>query len=133
LPPWVYQAVEALPEIAEALVIGAELPNGGYHMPLFVVLRDGYDLDEALVEKIRNTIRREASPRHVPDEIIDVPDIPTTRTGKRLEIPVKKLIQGIAPETAINRATVANTDALDWYIDYAERFQHHRAGSSTLT
>ncbi|MFF2027161.1 acetoacetate--CoA ligase, partial [Streptomyces sp. NPDC058171] len=129
----IYQAVEALPEIAEALVIGAELPGGGYHMPLFVVLRDGYDLDEALVDKIRATIRREASPRHVPDAIFDVPAIPTTRTGKRLEIPVKKLIQGVAPETAINRATVADTTALDWYIDYAERFQHKSAGTSTLT
>ncbi|ABG92375.1 acetoacetate--CoA ligase [Rhodococcus jostii RHA1] len=129
----IYQAVEALPEIAEALVIGAELPHGGYHMPLFVVLRDGYDLDDALVEKIRTTIRREASPRHVPDEIIDVPAIPITRTGKRLEIPVKKLIQGVSPETAINRATVADTDALDWYIDYAQRFQDHRADTSTLT
>ncbi|WP_370178516.1 acetoacetate--CoA ligase [Rhodococcus wratislaviensis] len=129
----IYQAVEALPEIAEALVIGAELPNGGYHMPLFVVLRSGYDLDDALVEKIRSTIRWEASPRHVPDEIIDVPAIPITRTGKRLEIPVKKLIQGVSAETAINRATVADTAALDWYIDYAQRFQDHRAGTSTLT
>ncbi|KAF0960860.1 acetoacetate--CoA ligase [Rhodococcus sp. T7] len=127
----IYQAVEALPEIAEALVIGAELPNGGYHMPLFVVLRDGYDLDDALTEKIRTTIRRETSPRHVPDDIIDVPAVPTTRTGKRLEIPIKKLIQGVAPETAINLATVADTSTLDWYIDYAERFQHNRARSST--
>ena len=129
----IYQAVEALPEIAEALVIGAELPHGGYHMPLFVVLRAGYDLDDALVERIRTTIRRETSPRHVPDEIIDVPAIPITRTGKRLEIPVKKLIQGVAPEIAINRATVADTDALDWYIDYAQRFQDHRADTPTLT
>ncbi|MEN0137862.1 MAG: acetoacetate--CoA ligase, partial [Rhodococcus sp. (in: high G+C Gram-positive bacteria)] len=117
----IYQAVEALPEIAEALVIGAELPNGGYHMPLFVVLREGHELDDALVEKIRITIRRETSPRHVPDEIIDVPAVPTTRTGKRLEIPVKKLIQGVSPDAAINRATVSDVSTLDWYIDYAER------------
>ncbi len=124
----IYQAVETLPEIAEALVIGAELPHGGYHMPLFVVLREGFDLDEALVEKIRTSIRRQTSPRHVPDEIIDVPAVPTTRTGKRLEIPVKKLIQGVAPETAINRATVADAAALDWYIDYAERFHSNSEG-----
>ena len=121
----IYQAVETLPEIAESLVIGAELPDGGYHMPLFVVLRPEYTLDEALLDKIRTTIRTQVSPRHVPDEVIDVPAVPVTRTGKRLEIPVKKLIQGIAPQVAINRATVADPGALDWYIGYAERF--HRA------
>ncbi|MCZ1074945.1 acetoacetate--CoA ligase [Rhodococcus sp. A5(2022)] len=122
----IYQAVEALPEIADALVIGAELPDGGYHMPLFVVLHDGHDLDDALVDKIRTTIRTEVSPRHVPDEIVDVPAVPTTRTGKRLEVPIKKLIQGASPESALNRATVADTDALDWYIDYANAFHRSR-------
>jgi len=125
----IYQAVETLPEIVEALVIGAELPNGGYHMPLFVVLHDGCDLDDELVEKIRTTIKVEVSPRHVPDEIIDVPAIPTTRTGKRLEIPVKKLIQGVSPDIAINRATVADVDTLDWFIEYAEDFQEKALGA----
>ncbi len=90
----IYQALDSLPEIVDALVIGAELPDGGYHMPLFVVLRDGCDLDDALTDKIRTTIRTEVSPRHVPDEIVDVPAVPMTRTGKRLEVPIKKLIQG---------------------------------------
>src|SRR5690606_14841447 len=111
----IYQALDALPEIVDSLVIGAELPDGGYHMPLFVVLRDGYGLDDALVDKIRSTIRTQVSPRHVPDEIVDVPAVPMTRTGKRLEVPIKKLIQGAEPERALNRATVADTDALDWY------------------
>ena len=121
----IYQALDALPEIVDSLVIGAELPDGGYHMPLFVVLRDGCDLDDALVDRIRNTIRTQVSPRHVPDEIIDVPAVPMTRTGKRLEVPIKKLLQGTPPERALNRATVADTDALDWYIDYAQDF--HRS------
>ncbi|MGW8814586.1 acetoacetate--CoA ligase [Gordonia terrae] len=123
----VYQAIETLPEIAESLVIGAELPGGDYHMPLFVVLKPGYELTDDLIDKIRDTIRRNVSPRHVPDDILDVPAIPATRTGKRLEIPVKKLIQGTPPETAINRATVADTGTLDWYVDYAERFRAARA------
>ncbi|WP_174187275.1 acetoacetate--CoA ligase [Nocardia barduliensis] len=118
----IYQVVESLPEIADALVIGAELPDGGYHMPLFVVLREGFCFDDALAEKIRTAIRREVSPRHVPDEILEVPAVPTTRTGKRLEIPIKKLIQGAPADTAVNRATVADVAALDWYIRYAERF-----------
>ncbi|UGT61838.1 acetoacetate--CoA ligase [Nocardia asteroides] len=118
----IYQAVETLPEIADALVIGAELPDGGYHMPLFVVVREGVRFDDALAEKIRTAIRRKVSPRHVPDEILEVPAVPTTRTGKRLEIPIKKLIQGVSADTAVNRATVADVTALDWYIRYAERF-----------
>ncbi|MFZ2178326.1 MAG: acetoacetate--CoA ligase [Rhodococcus sp. (in: high G+C Gram-positive bacteria)] len=122
----IYRTVEALPEIADALVIGAELPDGGYHMPLFVVLRPEHDLDDALVAKIRTAIRTEVSPRHVPDEIIDVPAVPATRTGKRLEIPIKKLIQGTAPDKALNRATVADTGVLDWYIDYAHNFRRAR-------
>ena len=122
----IYQAIEALPEIADALVIGAELPDGGYHMPLFVVLNPGFDLDDALVDKIRTAIRTQVSPRHVPDEIIDVPAVPMTRTGKRLEVPIKKLIQGGSPECALNRATVADTDALDWYVDYAAAFHRSR-------
>ncbi|MFI9536914.1 acetoacetate--CoA ligase [Nocardia fusca] len=123
----VYQAIETLPEIAESLIIGAELPGGGYHMPLFVVLKPGHILTDGLIEKICTTIRHDVSPRHVPDEIIDVPAIPTTRTGKRLEIPVKKLIQGAPPEAAINPATVADTATLDWFIDYARRFREsHR-------
>ncbi|MCX5042376.1 acetoacetate--CoA ligase [Aldersonia sp. NBC_00410] len=118
----IYQAVESLPEITTALVIGAELPDGRYHMPLFVVLEPGIDLDDALTEKIRTTIRTAVSPRHVPDEILAVPAVPVTRTGKRLEIPIKKLIQGAAPEAALNRATVAEAATLDWFIDYAHNF-----------
>jgi acetoacetyl-CoA synthetase len=127
----IYRAIDTLPEIADSLVIGAELPDGGYHMPLFVVLRPGHRLDDALVAKIRAAIRTEVSPRHVPDDIIDVPAVPTTRTGKRLEIPIKKLIQGADPDTALNRATVADTAALDWYITYARNFRHLQQAQAT--
>jgi acetoacetyl-CoA synthetase len=120
----IYRAIDTLPEIADSLVIGAELPDGGYHMPLFVVPRPGHRLDDALVAKIRAAIRTEVSPRHVPDDIVEVPAVPITRTGKRLEIPIKKLIQGADPGTALNRATVANADVLDWYVTYARNFRH---------
>jgi acetoacetyl-CoA synthetase len=119
----IYDVVEALPEIASSLVIGAELPDGDYHMPLFVVLVHGQNLDSELTDRIRTAIRTNVSPRHVPDEIIVAPAIPVTRTGKRLEVPIKRLLQG-APETkAINRASVANLDVLEWYIAYAARFR----------
>ncbi|MER7834734.1 acetoacetate--CoA ligase [Streptomyces sp. NPDC096040] len=102
----IHDIVERLPEITEALVIGAEEPDGGYWMPLFVVLADGVGLDDALRDKIRAAIRSGASPRHVPDEILAVPAIPHTRTGKKLEIPVKRLLQGAPADQVLNPAAV---------------------------
>ena len=112
----IYQSVERLPEIAEALVIGAEQPDGGYWMPLFVVPADGLSLTDELRDKIKATIRTEVSPRHVPDEIIVAPGIPHTRTGKKLEVPIKKLFQGADPAKVVERSAVDNPDLLDWYV-----------------
>lgn len=111
----IYQSVERLPEIAEALVIGAEQPDGGYWMPLFVVLAPGTELTEELKSRINTTIRTEVSPRHVPDEIILAPGIPHTRTGKKLEVPIKKLFQGADPAHVVERSAVDNPGLLDWY------------------
>ncbi|MCH9667834.1 MAG: acetoacetate--CoA ligase [Actinomycetia bacterium] len=112
----IYQAVESLPEIAEALVIGAEQPDGGYWMPLFIVPSDGIELTDALRDRINDTIRSEVSPRHVPDEIIVAPGIPHTRTGKKLEVPIKKLFQGGDPARVVERSAVDDPDLLDWYV-----------------
>jgi acetoacetyl-CoA synthetase len=103
----IYSVVERHPAVTEALVIGAEMPDGGYWMPLFLVLADGQTLDDALVEDLRARIRAELSPRHVPDQVVQVPGIPHTRTGKKLEIPVKRLLQGHL------LAQVANPDSVD--------------------
>ncbi|MGU3651324.1 acetoacetate--CoA ligase [Mycolicibacterium sp. A43C] len=111
----IYQSVERLSEIAEALVIGAEQPDGGYWMPLFVVPADGVSLTDELVDKIKQTIRTEVSPRHVPDEVILAPGIPHTRTGKKLEVPIKKLFQGADVSKVVERSAVDNPDLLDWY------------------
>ncbi|MBL1075520.1 acetoacetate--CoA ligase [Nocardia sp. 2] len=111
----IYQAVERLPEIAEALVIGAEQPDGGYWMPLFVTLAPGAELTDDLKARINATIRTEVSPRHVPDEIIAAPGIPHTRTGKKLEVPIKKLFQGADPARVVARTAVDNPELLDWY------------------
>ncbi|MBF6375568.1 acetoacetate--CoA ligase [Nocardia farcinica] len=111
----IYQAVEGLPEIAEALVIGVEQSDGGYWMPLFVLLAPGAELTDDLVARIRETIRTEVSPRHVPDEILLAPGIPHTRTGKKLEVPIKKLLQGAEPGAVVERSAVDNPDLLDWY------------------
>jgi len=113
----IYQAVERLPEIAEALVIGAEQPDGGYWMPLFVVLTEATDLDDALKDRINTTIRDEVSPRHVPDEIIVAPGVPHTRTGKKLEVPIKKLFAGADPAKVVERSAVDDPALLDWYAN----------------
>jgi acetoacetyl-CoA synthetase len=111
----IYHVVERLDEITEALVVGVERPEGEYWMPLFVVLKPGHELDDALAGKIRRAIREGASPRHVPDEIIAVPAIPHTRTGKKLEIPVKRILQGGDPGQVMDVGAVDDPDALRWF------------------
>ncbi|MEU2872466.1 acetoacetate--CoA ligase [Streptomyces olivoreticuli] len=111
----IYEAVERLPEIRESLVIGVEQPDGGYWMPLFVHLAPGATLDEALLARIKRTIREQLSPRHVPDEVIEVTGIPHTLTGKRIEVPVKRLLQGTPLEKAVNPGSVDNVDLLHFY------------------
>lgn len=111
----IHDVVERLPEITEALVIGAEEPDGGYWMPLFVVPAAGAVLDDALRDRIREAIRAGVSPRHVPDEILEVPAVPHTRTGKKLEVPVKRLLQGAPAEQVVNPATVDAPELIDYY------------------
>jgi acetoacetyl-CoA synthetase len=128
----IYAAVNRLPEIADSLVIGAELADGDYYMPLFVVLAPGAELDDDLIKRIQQAIRREVSPRHVPDDIVEAPAVLLTVTGKRLEIPIKKLLQGVPEDKALNRATVSNPDALDWYLEFAARYRARRDTSNAI-
>lgn len=111
----IYEAVERLPEIRESLVIGVEEPDGGYWMPLFVHLAPGTALDDALRGRIKQTLREQLSPRHVPDDIIEVPGIPHTLTGKRIEVPVKRLLQGAALDRAVNPGSVDDVELLHFY------------------
>jgi acetoacetyl-CoA synthetase len=116
----IYDIVDGIPEVAESLVIGAEQPGGGYWMPLFVVLASGVVLDDALRSRIAGDLREKASPRHVPDDIIAVPAIPHTRTGKKLEVPVKRLIQGHALEKVANPDAVDSFEALTYFARFAD-------------
>jgi acetoacetyl-CoA synthetase len=111
----IYQVVERIPEVAEALVIGAEQPDGGYWMPLFVTLTDDAELTDELEDRIKQTIRTEVSPRHVPDDILLAPGIPHTRTGKKLEVPIKKLLQGGDAAKVVEPTAVDDPALLDWY------------------
>ncbi|BFV60459.1 acetoacetate--CoA ligase [Kitasatospora sp. CMC57] len=111
----IYEVVERLPEITESLVIGLEEAEGGYWMPLFVVLAPGATLDEDLTGRIRSSLRTELSPRHVPDEVIAVNGLPHTLTGKRIEVPVKRLLAGTPLEQAVNPGSVDNLDHLRFF------------------
>ncbi|AOW92066.1 acetoacetate--CoA ligase [Rhodococcus sp. WMMA185] len=114
----IYQVVEKIPEIAEALVIGVDLEDGGYWMPLFVVLVGDAELDEDLKDRIRGAIREQVSPRHVPDDIIAAPGIPHTRTGKKLEVPLKRILQGADVRRTVDAGAVDNPDLLDWFVQF---------------
>ncbi|WP_327174605.1 acetoacetate--CoA ligase [Streptomyces sp. NBC_01335] len=115
----IYEAVERLPQIRESLVVGIEEPDGGYWMPLFVHLADGAVLDDDLRTAIARTLRENLSPRHVPDEVIQVPGIPHTLTGKRIEVPVKRLLQGTPLEKAVNAGSIDDVGLLRFYADLA--------------
>ena len=111
----IYQAVEGVPEVLESLVVGIEQADGGYWMPLFVHLAPGAVLDDELRARIRGIIRDRLSPRHVPDEIIAVPGIPHTRTGKRLEVPVKKVLQGTPVAQVVHPGSVDDPGVLRFF------------------
>ena len=109
------------PRSLDSLVIGLELPGGGYRMPLFVVLADGVDLDDALKGRINGAIRAALSQRHVPDEIVAVTAVPRTLTGKKMEVPVKRLLQGRPLAEVAASGSTADPQALEWFEDYAAR------------
>jgi acetoacetyl-CoA synthetase len=115
----VYRAVEGLPEVADSLVVGVEQPGAGYYMPLFVVLDEDRVLDDALRERIRRQIRTTFTPRHVPDEIVQAPAVPRTLSGKKLEVPIKKLLMGEALDRVVNPGSLANPEALEFYVRFA--------------
>jgi acetoacetyl-CoA synthetase len=114
----IYTAVERMPEVQDCLVVGVEQDDGGYWMPLFVDLADGVEFDDALRSKIVAEIRRHASPRHVPDDILEVPGIPRTLTGKRLEIPIKRILLGAAPDQAVQQSSIDRPELLDAFVAY---------------
>ncbi|MFH0958892.1 MAG: acetoacetate--CoA ligase [Pseudomonadota bacterium] len=120
----IYGVVDELPEITESLVVGFENSNGKYIMPLFVVLQEGLEFNETLKNKIRNAIRSALSPRHVPDEIYEVSSVPKTLNSKRLEVPVKKILSGVAIEKAVNVDSMMNPESLNFFQDLAAKLNN---------
>jgi acetoacetyl-CoA synthetase len=115
----IYRSLATLPGVDESLIVNLDLPGGHFFMPLFVKLSHGSRLDAAFEERIRQKLRTDYSPRHVPDKIYQVDDIPMTLTGKKLEVPVRRILMGVPLEKAANRDAVANPHALDYFVNYA--------------
>ncbi|MDT7833784.1 acetoacetate--CoA ligase [Aquabacterium sp. OR-4] len=116
-----YRAVEALPEVLDSLVVDLEYLGRESWMPLFVVLREGVVLDDALSARIKAEVRQALSPRHVPNEVFQVAAVPRTLSGKKMELPVKKLLMGADPDTVMKRDAMANAQCVDWFIGLAQR------------
>jgi acetoacetyl-CoA synthetase len=116
----IYRAVLAVDAIVDALVVDVPREGGEAWMPLFVVVRDGTSLDDSLVSEIRRRVREDCSPRHVPDEIRQIDEVPRTLSGKVLEVPVKRILMGTPPEQAASRESLANPEALDYFVALGE-------------
>jgi acetoacetyl-CoA synthetase len=128
----IYRALATLDPIADALIVNLDLPDGKFFMPLFVKLGAGRVLDQVLERRIVECLRREYTPRHVPDKIIAVPDIPMTRTGKKMEVPVRRILMGTPADQAANRDVMANPDALQYFVDYARTQRDYSLQSSRI-
>ena len=111
----IYRSVLALDEITDALVLDVD----GW-MPLFVVLADGQEVDDELRKKIAARIREDCSPRHVPNEVFAIDEVPRTLSNKVLEVPVKKILQGTPADKAASRDSLQNPEALDWFVRFAQ-------------
>jgi acetoacetyl-CoA synthetase len=115
-----YAAVEALPEVLDSMVVDLEFLGRASWMPLFVVLRPGVELDAAMKQRLNDAIRTALSPRFVPDQIYQVAEIPRTLSGKKQELPVKKLLLGQPIEKVVNRDAMANPASMDWFVQLAQ-------------
>jgi acetoacetyl-CoA synthetase len=114
----VYRALESLPEIADSIVVCIERSGGVYFMPLFVVLKSGFELNESLIKKMNAQLRSQYSPRHVPDAIYQINEVPYTISGKKMEAPVKKILMGIDPDAAANPGTMKNPGAMEQFLNF---------------
>jgi acetoacetyl-CoA synthetase len=116
----IYRTVEQLPEVADSLIVCCELPGGQFFMPLFVKLHPGHRLDPAFLGRMTAKLREDCSPRHVPDRTYAVEAIPYTLTGKKMEVPVRKILMGWPLDKAASRDAMMNPDAIDWFVRFAQ-------------
>ena len=124
----IYAALESVGEIEDALIVNLDLPGGRSFMPLFVTLTGGAVLDDALTAAITGRLRSQYTARYVPDKIIQVAAIPATLTGKKMEVPARRVLLGVPPDEAANRNAMANPQALDAFAEYAKNQEDYRLG-----
>jgi acetoacetyl-CoA synthetase len=117
----IYRVVEAVPEVSDSLIVDLEYLGRESWMPLFIVLREGAVLDDALKERIKARIRVDLSARHVPNDVFAIPEVPRTLNGKKLEVPIKRLLLGHEPDKVVNRDSMVNPGSLAWFVDFAAR------------
>ncbi|WP_332777570.1 acetoacetate--CoA ligase [Polaromonas sp.] len=117
-----YSAIEALPEVLDSMVVDLEYLGRESYMPLFVVLRAGVALDDAMKARLNNAVKTALSPRFVPNDIFQVPEIPRTLSGKKQELPIKKLLLGQPLEKVVNQDAMANPACLAWYVQFSENY-----------
>jgi acetoacetyl-CoA synthetase len=117
----IYRVVEDIPEVMDSLIVGVELPGGKYYMPLFVVLREGVELTDELTQRIKDALRKNVSPHHVPDEVFAIPEVPRTLSGKKLEVPIKKILMGIPAEKAVSVDAMGNPQSIQHFTPLVEK------------
>lgn len=122
----IYRAVESLPEVSQSLAVDLEGMGEGGRMLLFVAMTPGKTLDADFEARVRAKIRRDLSPRYVPDEVIEVPSVPKTLNGKKLEVPIKRILMGEDPSTALDRDSLSDPTSLDFYVELARRLSGKR-------
>ena len=122
----IYRTVETFHEFADSLIVCVEDGNGGYYMPLFLEMNPGAELTDELIAQVRSRLRTERSPRHVPDEIRAAPAIPITLTGKKMEIPVRRLLLGEPVEKVASKDATKNPAALEWFATFARNRSEQR-------
>lgn len=122
----IYRALDGLEGLDDALIVNLDLPGGRFFMPLFVKLAAGLSLDEALETRICNALRTQCSPRHVPDRIYQIDAVPYTLTGKKLEVPVRKILMGFDLAKAASRDAMSNPASLDYFIEFAREQRDYR-------
>jgi len=127
----VYRAVESIPEVTDSMAVELEGPGEEGELVLFVTLTPGRSLDPALEAKIRERIRTDISPRHVPDQVVEAPGIPRTLSGKKLEVPIKRILMGGDPSTVMNRDSLADPGQMDFYVELAKRRSSKRRKTSS--
>jgi acetoacetyl-CoA synthetase len=129
----IYRAVEQEPEVADSLIVCCELPGGNFFMPLFLRLKPGFALSDEVVARINKRLRLDCSPRHVPDRVYAVAAIPYTLTGKKMEVPIRKVLMGWPLEKAASRDAMQNPDSIDYFVRFADESADYQWRSAAQT